>query len=108
MESKFYEEDKLLEISILEEIDHHYANKMRRRIDSEIEKYIPKKIVFDFNNVTFMDSAGIGMLLGRYKLSRVICAEIELINVASSVKRILEMCGITRIIKVIDAKKMWK
>ena len=60
--------DKLLIMEITEEIDHHTTNKIRSRADFEIEKTIPKKAVFDFNKVTFMDSSGIGMLIGRYKL----------------------------------------
>lgn len=60
--------DKLLIMEITEEIDHHEVNKIRSRADFEIEKNMPKKVVFDFNKVTFMDSSGIGMLIGRYKL----------------------------------------
>lgn len=37
-------------------------------MDYEIERHMPKKVVFDFNSVNFMDSAGIGLLLGRYKI----------------------------------------
>lgn len=55
-------------LQITEEIDHHYAAKIRTRADFEIQKHIPKKLVFDFENVNFMDSAGIGMILGRYKM----------------------------------------
>ena len=58
-----YEEDKLLTLKITEEIDHHWSEKIRRQVDNEIERYIPKRVVFDFDKVTFMDSAGIGMLL---------------------------------------------
>ena len=55
-------------MEITEEIDHHSTLKIRNRADYEIQKYMPKKAVIDFTNVTFMDSAGIGMLIGRYKL----------------------------------------
>ena len=60
--------DKVLVMEITEEIDHHTANRIRSRADFEIEKNQPKKAIFDFNNVTFMDSSGIGMIIGRYKL----------------------------------------
>ncbi len=56
-------EDKLLTFKITEEIDHHWSEKIRRQVDDEIERYVPKRVVFDFDKVTFMDSAGIGMLL---------------------------------------------
>ena len=51
-----------------EEIDHHTTKELRRKLDYEIERYMPKKVIFDFNSVNFMDSAGIGLLLGRYKI----------------------------------------
>lgn len=60
--------DKLLIMEITEEIDHHTTNRIRSKADFEIQKYMPKKTVIDFNNVTFMDSSGIGMIIGRYKL----------------------------------------
>ena len=49
MESKFYEEDKLLVFKITEEIDDDSVQKIRRKADYEIERYMPKRVVFDFN-----------------------------------------------------------
>ena len=63
MESKFYEEDKLLVFKINEEIDECSVKNIRRKADYEIERYMPRKVVFDFDSVTFMDSAGIGMVI---------------------------------------------
>ena len=67
MNTKYVDMDKLLIFEITEEIDHHTTEKIRRKMDNEIKRYMPKKVIFDFNQVTFMDSAGIGMLIGRYK-----------------------------------------
>ena len=72
MESKFYEEDKLLVLKITSEIDDHIVQEIRRRADYEMERYMPRKVIFDFNNVTFMDSSGIGFLIGRYKFANII------------------------------------
>lgn len=80
MESKFYAEDKLIVFKITDEIDDHSVQTMRRRVDYEIERYMPKKIVFDFDSVTFMDSAGIGLIIGRYKFARMLGASLELSN----------------------------
>lgn len=63
MNIDYDEKDKLLTFKITEEIDHHWSEKIRRKVDDEIERYVPKKVVFDFDKVTFMDSAGIGMLI---------------------------------------------
>ena len=80
MESKFYDEDKLIVFKITDEIDDHSVQMIRRKVDYEIERYMPRKIVFDFNSVTFMDSAGIGLIIGRYKFARMLGASLELSN----------------------------
>lgn len=72
MNVKYVEKDKLLLIELTEEIDEHSTEEIRRRADYEIERYMPKRVIFNFNSVTFMDSAGIGLLLGRYKLIRML------------------------------------
>jgi len=64
--------DKLSVLKITEEIDHHTTEKIRRRADYEINRLLPRKVIFDFNSVTFMDSAGIGFLIGRYKEAKVL------------------------------------
>ena len=98
MESKFYEEDKLLVFKITEEIDDCSVQKIRRRADYEMERYMPKKVIFDFNSVTFMDSAGIGMVIGRYKFANMIGAKFAVANLTQSVKKIFEMSGILKLI----------
>ena len=100
MESKFYEEDKLLIFRITDEIDDFSVQKIRRRADYEIERYMPKKVIFDFNSVTFMDSAGIGLIIGRYKFAKMLGGTVELANLTSSVKKIFEMSGLLRLIPV--------
>lgn len=105
MESKYFNEDKLLVLKITEEIDEFTSQKIRRKADNEIERYMPKRVVFDFNSVSFMDSAGIGMLIGRYKLTRMLGGKLELTNVNQSIKKIFEMCGILKIIPIIDKEE---
>ena len=68
MQIKYLDKDKLLFFALEEEIDHHTTKELRRKMDYEIERHKPKKVIFDFNSVSFMDSAGIGLLLGRYKI----------------------------------------
>lgn len=100
-----YEKDeKVLTVEITEEIDHHSTDKLRRRIDNEITRYMPRKTIFDFNRVTFMDSAGIGMIIGRYKMMKIIGGELEIENVNESVRKILEMSGIMKIIPITELK----
>ena len=70
MNIDYDEKDKLLTFKITEEIDHHWSEKIRRKVDNEIERYVPKKVIFDFDKVAFMDSAGIGMLLRKIQSSK--------------------------------------
>ena len=105
MESIYYEEDKQLVIKILYEIDECSVQKIRGRVDYEIERYMPKKVIFDFDNVTFMDSAGIGLIIGRYKLANMLGIEIEITNLTHSVKKIFEMSGILKLIPTSNLKE---
>jgi stage II sporulation protein AA (anti-sigma F factor antagonist) len=98
MESKFYKEDKLLVFKITDEIDENSVQKIRRRADYEMERYMPKKVIFDFDSVTFMDSAGIGLIIGRYKFANIIGAKMEISNLTQNVKKIFEMSGILKLI----------
>lgn len=91
MDTRYVEKDKLLFVEITEDIDHHLVDILRRRIDNEITRCMPRKVVFDFDNVSFMDSAGIGMIIGRYKMANMIGGSLEMINVSKSVMKIFDM-----------------
>ena len=100
METKFYKKDKVLVFKITEEIDDNSVQKIRRRADYEIERYMPKRVIFDFDSVTFMDSAGIGFLIGRYKFANMLGVTLEIANLTQSVKKIFEMSGVLKLISV--------
>ena len=102
MESKFYEDKKRLVFKITDEIDDCSVQKIRRRADYEIERYMPRKVVFDFDSVTFMDSAGIGLIIGRYKFTNMLGGKLEVANLTQSVRKIFEMSGILRLIPVTE------
>jgi len=95
---KHFIEEKILIFEITEELDHHVVDKIRKRTDYEIQRLMPKNVIFDFSKVKFMDSAGIGLILGRYKQVTNFGGEIKIVNVNERIKRILEMSGITKIV----------
>lgn len=101
MQISHFIEEKILLVEITEELDHHAAEKLRRRVDYEIQRFMPKKLVFDFNRVVFMDSAGIGFLLGRYKAVKIYGGQVELMNVNEKLEKIFEMSGILKIINLL-------
>ena len=100
MEVQYLKKDKLLVFKMTEELDHHVVEKIRRRADYEIERYLPRKVIFDFNQVSFMDSAGIGLILGRYKNVSILGGNLELIHVNEQVAKVLKMSGISKLIKM--------
>ena len=106
MQVQYIKKDKLLIFTITEEIDHHTSEKIRKRADYEIEIHIPKKVIFDFKNVTFMDSSGIGMIIGRYKLVSMFGGKFAIANVNRIVKKTLEMSGILKIIDIEDLNSL--
>ena len=105
MESIYQKKDKRLIFAISEDIDECVVQKIRRKLDNEIERYMPKEVIFDFCNVSFMDSAGIGMLIGRYKLVKMLGGKVEIANINSSIRKIFEMSGIFRIIPETNLQK---
>lgn len=100
MDVNYNKQEKQLMFKLTEEIDHHTTEFIRRRADYEIQRYIPRKAIFDFSSVTFMDSAGIGMLIGRYKLLTMLGGTLEIENVSPNVEKILTMSGISKIINI--------
>ena len=100
METEYQRDNKVLIFKITDELDHHTVEKIRRKADYEIEKYIPRKVVFDFGRVTFMDSAGIGLILGRYKNISILGGKLEVINVTQAINKILVMSGISKLISI--------
>ena len=106
MESNYYSEEKLLVLKLTEEIDECTVQKIRRKADYEIERHMPRKVIFDFNSVTFMDSAGIGLIIGRYRIANMLGGTVEIANVTDSIKRVLELSGLLKIIKVTELEEM--
>ena len=100
MEIQYLKEDKLLVFKLTEELDHHVTEKIRRKADYEIERYIPRKVIFDFDKVSFMDSAGIGLILGRYKNISILGGKLEIINAKEPVNKILKMSGISKLVEI--------
>ncbi len=79
------------------ELDHHYCDIIRNRIDPELMEPPIRNIVFDLSGLSFMDSSGIGMLMGRLRIVQAIGGTAFLICEQKSVLRILEMSGVMRL-----------
>ncbi len=98
MDVKLSKKGTTLIIRIMEDMDHHSAQYLRQKIDSELVKSTVKNIVFDFSNVNFMDSSGIGVIVGRYKNIQKLNGKAAIINANPKIMQIFEMSGILKII----------
>ena len=76
------------------EIDHHTARDIRQSIDSEIEKHHPSKLILDFRRVKFMDSSGIGLIMGRYRMMQLVGGVVTLDNIPPHLERLITLSGI--------------
>ena len=87
-----------LVVTIDGDIDHHFAEDIRNKIDQEFLSKTNKNIIFDFSRVTFMDSSGIGVIIGRYKLAKSRGGRVIIACVSSELRRIYEISGLKKII----------
>ncbi|MBQ9949736.1 MAG: anti-sigma factor antagonist [Clostridia bacterium] len=91
---------KALVISLCGELDHHSAGKLREEIDAELEKHGFGFCILDMSGVSFMDSSGLGVILGRYRLVTEHGGTLAVRNPNKTVDRILKMSGIYSIVEV--------
>ncbi len=80
------------------EIDHHCAGALRTAIDEAVERAYPEVLVLDFGGVTFMDSSGIGLVMGRYKLMQNLHGQVIIENQPSAIKKVMRMAGIEKLL----------
>lgn len=99
---KFEKEDKALVVYMMGELDHHSAEEVRSKIDDRLDRDEICKLIMDFTNVTFMDSSGIGVVIGRYKKVSQKKGAVCITNVKNSVKRVFDLSGMFKIIKLYD------
>lgn len=99
MEVAFQVKNRCLLIQLSKELDHHNTIILREKSDQLIEKGNIKNIIFDFSNSNFMDSSGIGMIMGRYKKVIFTGGKVAVVGVNQSVDRIFQLSGIYKIIE---------
>lgn len=90
------------------EIDHHSAAGIRRAIDSEISAETPDKLVMELSGVSFMDSSGLGLVLGRYAKAREAGIEFSVSGAGERIMKIFHMAGLERIITLEGGDKHGK
>ena len=92
-------QENCLTIFLPKEVDHHNAEEVKKSADAIIEKEHIKYVIFDFEQTDFMDSSGIGMVMGRYKKMGYLGGNVYVTGVGKGIDRIFSMSGLYKIIQ---------
>ena len=100
MSVKIEFENEVLLCRLCGEIDHHTTLPIRLDIDDRIENCRPKTVILDFSDVTFMDSSGIGLVMGRYKLLNEFGGVLEITGLSNNSYKVMRLAGLDRIANI--------
>jgi len=91
---------RTLIIGLSGELDHHGAEQIRGLIERAVTEQDVKNLIFDFSNLTFMDSSGIGMIIGRYKLMKSLGGRVALVCTNPRMEQLITLSGLTKLVHV--------
>jgi len=89
---------------LIGEIDHHTATAMRTAIDNAAELNMPSLLVLDFTRVSFMDSSGIGLVMGRYRNLARRGAKLHITGASPQIYKVMKLSGLEKL-ATIDSSK---
>lgn len=89
-----YSEDDVLTAKLSGELDHHRCQDIRKKIDARAECERPKTLVLDFEKVGFMDSSGVGLVMGRYRHISLLGGRLSVVNVPEGILRVFRLSGL--------------
>lgn len=102
MKVECFKKNQVLVVQIAGEIDHHTCEVVRNQVDDTLEKMNGRYLVLDMQNVTFMDSSGIGVIIGRYKLIQRLEGKICIVSANPVVDQILKFSAISKLMKCVE------
>lgn len=82
------------------EIDHHSAKPIREEIDNAIEFNMPSLLILDFGDVSFMDSSGIGLVMGRFRNLQKNGASLSITRLPPNIYKVMKLSGIEKLAKI--------
>ncbi len=94
---KFSESGDALTARLSGEIDHHLAKQQREEIDKMLFMAKPKRLILDFSEVRFMDSSGIGLIIGRADVCSGLGTSVEVLGLSAQQKKLVKLSGIEKI-----------
>ena len=89
-----------LRIKINGDIDHHSAVAIRAGMDSLLYKIRPKRLYLDLSSVDFVDSSGLGLIMGRYALMKEIGGDVVVCDPCTGVERVMKLAGLERLVRI--------
>ena len=92
--------DGVLYVKLSGDIDHHSAKNVRDAVDDLMRKNNPAELELDLSAVEFMDSSGLGLVLGRYKKQTDMGGKMKILNPTRRIMQILQLAGVEKIIKI--------
>lgn len=96
----FNEEKRVMTVTFCGEIDHHSAVSVRHEIDTMLYASHPRKLVLDLSSVDFMDSSGLGLIMGRYTVMEKLGGITVLRNPSDRTRKILDLARIDKIMVI--------
>ena len=87
----------ILTAGLYGEIDHHIAPRVRNEIDAKCESLRPKVLRLDFQAVTFMDSSGVGLVMGRQRCISLLGGRLEVVNIPKQINKVFSLSGLDRL-----------
>lgn len=100
MEKQLQRKGCRLVIKMPAEVDHCFADTVRDTVDLHLQTEDIRLLEFDFEHTEFMDSSGIGLLMGRYKLQRALGGDVVITHAGEAISKILMLSGIHKIIPI--------
>ncbi len=101
MGKRIEKQGNILMIHLPKELDHHTAQEIREDADRFLGGGMVERIVFDFSETEFMDSSGIGMIMGRYRLLHLMGGKVSACHLKKQVQRIFQMSGLDSIVELV-------
>ena len=92
--------DDVLRAILSGELDHHSAREIRAELDAVLCEMMPHTLILDFGGVTFMDSSGVGLIMGRYKLVQSFGGEVTVENAPPRIEQMLRLSGVGQLAQI--------
>lgn len=97
MAAQLFYNEKSITVFLEGEIDHHSAAIIRAGIDDALYINRPRELILDFGGVTFMDSSGIGLVMGRYKIIKSLGGKVILTSLSGINEKLMKLAGLERL-----------